>query len=406
MLPFVAAAVVVLFALGCFTKDARGSEDTKDYHVSDEQTASMDINGTSDLMTFAAVLVLVGAYCDRARKLAGGTGVKPAAKPLEISPILLAIAAVEAMELTAGVGTPYAGDDLKEGARGAAELNQQLQSARPDDNWRGAAANTYAGQVSTLQGATQACIDTDERLAQAAQHQADWVTHVRLAFGLVKTLLLVGYAAEVRMYYFGVDWRAYSAGFAIQAAGLGVAAGLSILTVGGCASSAYADHVMAIGHEYSHLARPAASAALAGLVQAQPVAAEEPVLGGFAATLAGATAGGAQPAHRDLRTARTAAGEIHGGGMAMPLAQQWDAAAPRPATLPNRSAAVPVQFAMPRDQVGHRDLASQITESAGRTAAKAEQDQQANDRAPIGAPTDGPEQGIGAQPVPGVGAVR
>lgn len=282
MLPFVAAAAMVLLALGCFTKDTYGSVVTKDEHVTADQNRSLILNEWADVLTFGSVLFAVRRYYTAAAKAlevpasgqvrvrsvsAGSTGSAgsavdepvvaegtpaSAAEPLRLSPILYAIAMVEAMELTAGLGTPYAGEDLREGARRGAELHQQLQSAYPDDGWRGVAAGTYGEQVAALQDAAQLCIRADEHLADAAQYQAEWVTQVRGAFGLVKAVLVLAHIAEVKM-YFTKGWNPWARPFALGAACAGVAAGLVIVTVGGCVSSAYADHVMAVGHEYGRL---------------------------------------------------------------------------------------------------------------------------------------------------------
>jgi uncharacterized protein YukE len=111
--------------------------------------------------------------------------------------ILSTLAVVEVLELTTGFGPPNEGDDLKVGSEQFATVSGQLGSAFPDDNWQGSASQAYADRNTALQNNAQTMADLDLQLAAIVKDQADWVTHIRLGFGILKDLLAAAFAIEL-----------------------------------------------------------------------------------------------------------------------------------------------------------------------------------------------------------------
>lgn len=111
--------------------------------------------------------------------------------------ILWTLTAVEIMELTTGFGPPTEGDALTDGSQEFVALNGQLDSARPNtDGWEGTASEAYADLNKALQTLAQTMANLDVELAALVSDQAEWVTHMRLGFGILKNLLIAAYAIE------------------------------------------------------------------------------------------------------------------------------------------------------------------------------------------------------------------
>ena len=115
----------------------------------------------------------------------------------EASIILKTLAIVDLLELQTGFGPPCEGDDLKAGSRQFITVYEQLGSAFPDDNWEGAASQAYADRNADQQDRAQTMADLDLQLADIVKNQADWVTQIRLGFGILKDLLIAAFAIEL-----------------------------------------------------------------------------------------------------------------------------------------------------------------------------------------------------------------
>jgi hypothetical protein len=113
--------------------------------------------------------------------------------------ILYTLAAVEVLEFMTGFGPPDPGDVLKDGAEQFTAVSDQLNSALPDDQWQGPASHNYADLDTTLEGLAKRMAELDLELADSVRNQAEWVTHMRLGFGILKDLLIVGFIIELVM---------------------------------------------------------------------------------------------------------------------------------------------------------------------------------------------------------------
>lgn len=136
------------------------------------------------------------------------------------------------LELLTGFGPPNEGDDLKVGAGRWSALREHLESATPDEDWQGAASEAYAAQVKALRDITQRLADLDVQLADLVANQAEWVTHIRLGFGILLNLLAVAIAIEaaLRIALAAVpSGPAWAMGWAIAASSLAMAAALGML---------------------------------------------------------------------------------------------------------------------------------------------------------------------------------
>lgn len=226
-----AAGMMILLALGCFIQDIFGSIDAGSGRASAEQLSSVVINDAVYVAAFVAMTMQAMRYFATAKGLADSKllPLNPLEKLRFVSPIFYALGFVEAVELLVGFGTPYAGDDLADGAQRLTELHRQLGSAFPDGGWQGVGAQRYTDQVSAVQGATRTLADVDTYLAHAAQHQGEWVTHLRVSFGLIKAILLLAHFIEREAMDSGVkDARGWASDWALKAAAAGVAAAVAM----------------------------------------------------------------------------------------------------------------------------------------------------------------------------------
>ncbi|CQD17189.1 putative alanine and glycine rich protein [Mycobacterium lentiflavum] len=113
--------------------------------------------------------------------------------------ILKTLTVVDLVELMTGFGPPCDGADFAAGSQQLIEISDQLRSALPDDDWQGDASQAYAQQVTTLRTLAQEMAELDRQLADITKNQAEWVTHMRLAFGILKDLLMAAFAIELAL---------------------------------------------------------------------------------------------------------------------------------------------------------------------------------------------------------------
>lgn len=167
--------------------------------------------------------------------------------------ILWTLAVAETLELTTGFGPPYEGGGLKAGSDQFTTVSQQLGSVFPENsNWQGSAEYGYVGQNAEQQEGVQTIADLDRQLAVLVKDQADWVTHVRLGFGLLKELLIWAYATEVAINAV-VVWSATS-WFATKVSLLGVIAAIGMVTTLLTFSVLHGQSADELAHQYQDLA--------------------------------------------------------------------------------------------------------------------------------------------------------
>ncbi|MGD1172733.1 EspA/EspE family type VII secretion system effector [Mycobacterium seoulense] len=206
--------------------------------MSAEYIAGMGTSGGADLGSFVMVGVQRGvrnhfANMNQAQKyvagnrMGGSSGMKKFQQGLSIISITITI--VEMMELTIGFGEPTEGDELNVGAQQFTALSQQLKSALPDDRWAGSGSEAYAELDAALDNMAQTMASLDVQLASLVNDQAEWVTHARLGFGILKDILLAALIIELVMTVAvpAPTGPAAAKAFAIAVAtlGLGVATG-------------------------------------------------------------------------------------------------------------------------------------------------------------------------------------
>lgn len=185
--PFVVLSLVIV-AIGCLSPYFVGFTAPE----IGEYDASVALNISPDVIALLAVLI--DWYRTPAPSAPRGL------KAIKIlpDPLLKAYATVDLLEFSMGFGPPYEGDELKECAQQFSRVHEQLNATFPDARWRGAAAQTYAGQVATLRETTQSLTDLNQELAALVKDQAHWVTHMHLGFGLLKMLLIIAEIAAAR----------------------------------------------------------------------------------------------------------------------------------------------------------------------------------------------------------------
>jgi uncharacterized protein YukE len=173
-----------------------------------------------------------------------------------VSPILWALTVAEVLELTAGFGPPHEGADLKAGSDQFAKVYEQLGSAFPDDSWQGSASQAYADQNKAFQDLAKTIRDLDAELAAKVKDHADFVTHIRLGFGILKDSLIAALIIELIIGIAVPPPAGASAArtFAMVVAGLGASiAGGMAGALGGCSYGRSLD-VDALTTKYGALA--------------------------------------------------------------------------------------------------------------------------------------------------------
>lgn len=160
-------------------------------------------------------------------------------------------------------------------------------------------------------------------------------------------------------------------------------------------SCAYADHVQAVGDRYADVVTAGTGSAMARLARVPGAAAEEARVADF---------GGA--------TASVAPGDVLATPDAAIPAGRPGTSGAAPArsalTLPRQLQVTPMsgQAATPPGQARRMSPDRQPAEPAAELAPLAERGQEAGERVPVEAATDGTEQDTGPQPARGVGSSR
>jgi len=176
--------------LGSFGQNFVGVTDPK---FSGEYLAASVTSMGGDLAAGAAT------FANMAGLKIATSGTSGASKLDLTSIILWTLTAVELSEFTAGFGPPNEGDDLKVGSDQFTTVSTDLASAFPDEHWQGEASQAYGEQDTELQNLAQTMADLDLKLAAIVKNQAEWVTHMRLGFGILKDLLIAAYVIELIM---------------------------------------------------------------------------------------------------------------------------------------------------------------------------------------------------------------
>ncbi|OBA72861.1 hypothetical protein A5641_07320 [Mycobacterium sp. 1554424.7] len=176
-------------------------------------------------------------------------------KAADTSLIAWALTVVEVLELTAGFGPPYDGAELTKGFQQFAALSGQLMVALPDDSWHGTAAQAYAEANTTRASTAQTMAELDRQLGALICDQANWVTHVRLAFGILKDLLLGASIIESAMKLTSPSGLAPARLFALTACALGLSAVVGMLVTLGYFSHANAQRADLVATQYAQLAK-------------------------------------------------------------------------------------------------------------------------------------------------------
>ncbi|OBG68459.1 MULTISPECIES: EspA/EspE family type VII secretion system effector [unclassified Mycobacterium] len=172
-----------------------------------------------------------------------------------VSLIQWTITIVELLELLTGFGPPDEGADLENGSQQFAELTEQLKAALPKDGWQGEGADAYAELGTQLQEIAVAMAKLDTDLATLVKDQAEWVVHMRFAFGLLKDALFVAFVIEMAM-FMGVPPAGPLAAkiFAGTVCAIGIAAALGFLGNLAYWSVEYGNKAKALSDQYTALA--------------------------------------------------------------------------------------------------------------------------------------------------------
>jgi uncharacterized protein YukE len=229
------------------------------------------------------------------------------------SPILWALTVVEALELTTGLGSPHEGDDLKSGSEQFAKICEQLGSIFPDDSWQGSASQAYAKQNKDLQDLAEKMQKLDSKLAATVKDQAEWVTHARLGFGILKDLLITAFIIEILMRGFVATYMAADT-FAKVVAVLGIAVAVAMVSDLFARSIQNTQRVNGVAVEYGAVAADAYKLSVRLLAaKAKVPAAEQSTVSSFEDISAGLPKMSAPPQAPGL------AGVASGSGQQRPL---------------------------------------------------------------------------------------
>jgi len=113
--------------------------------------------------------------------------------------ILKALNVVDILEMFSGFGPPCKGDNFTTGSDDLTKVCEKLKLALAGAGWQGGASTAYDDQVAALMTLVDKMAEKDRRLADLVNDQAERVTDMRLLFGILKDLLLVAFAIEVKM---------------------------------------------------------------------------------------------------------------------------------------------------------------------------------------------------------------
>lgn len=177
-----------------------------------------------------------------------------------------AMTVVDLLELTTGFGPPAEGDELRSGSVDFDTLAEKLKSALPDSNWQGSAAQSYANQDTALHNLAQTLASVDLQLASLVQDQAEWITHTRLAMGIVKNLLAAAYPLTYVLVFVPAAGPVAARIFALTVATLSITTVLGMTTTSAVRSTKNGQAARDLAHQYR------AGATTAGEVTAGPLA--------------------------------------------------------------------------------------------------------------------------------------
>ncbi|MBI2696623.1 EspA/EspE family type VII secretion system effector [Mycobacterium nebraskense] len=199
--------------------------------------------------------------------------------------ILWALTIVEILEMTTGFGPPAEGSDLKAGSQQFTSLSGQLKAALPDDGWQGSASEAYADLDTTLQDLAQTMAGLDLQLADLVENQAEWVTHMRLGFGILKDVLFAAYIIELIIRFAPAPLGpAVSQTFALTVSGLGIATAVGFLATLCTYSFENAKKADALASQYTQAA--AGTVQTGSLAQAKVASTGESSVSSFGAVSA------------------------------------------------------------------------------------------------------------------------
>ncbi|OBA72859.1 hypothetical protein A5641_07310 [Mycobacterium sp. 1554424.7] len=225
------------------------------------------------------------------------------------------------LELTAGFGPPCEGDELKQSSRQFAALSGQLMVALPDDGWQGGAAQVYAEADITLGTIAQRMAELDGQVGALIHDQADWVTHIRLGFGILKDLLLAAFFAWTAMMATSNPTAARV--FANTVCALGISIAVGMLVTLGYYSYENGQQADGLAGQYGQLAQEPVSGGAVVQAKVAAPAEESSVVSSFEGDSAGmamtsATSEGSAAASGSDGSAdqRAAVGGVRGAGQA------------------------------------------------------------------------------------------
>ena len=189
-----ARLLVNLGSLGSGLTGQHGFEDPTKF--SGEYLASSVTSMSADGLAGGAAIAKLGGLDGLTRiRFEGGStevnsppGSKQSLKSAD-SFILWALTVVEILELTTGFGPPDEETSSRPARNNSAPFTGQLKSALPDDSWQGSASEAYASLDTALQSCAQTMAELDLQLAALVENQAEWVTHMRLGFGILEDVL-------------------------------------------------------------------------------------------------------------------------------------------------------------------------------------------------------------------------
>ncbi len=226
-------------------------------------------------------------------------GVKDIGKGVSI--ILWTITIVELLELTTGFGPPDEGGDLKVGSQQLNTLAAQLKSALPDETWQGSGSEAYADLDAALQNMATTMAQLDNQLAALVADQAEWVVHMRLAFGILKDVLFAAFVIEMLIFMIPPGGPLAAKIFAGTVCALGISAALSFLGVLLNYSITNGQKADALATRYTALA--AGAVQQGSLAQATVATAEQSTVSSFdaiSANMSGMSALSGMPAVASL----------------------------------------------------------------------------------------------------------
>ncbi|MBY0442761.1 MAG: hypothetical protein K2Q25_11625 [Mycobacteriaceae bacterium] len=246
---------IILTALACFQGlyalelDAGGASPTE----CSEYGASTMLNLTADIAAIAAILARANGFLEIAESTAPLVAKTPYCYNAtgHGQRILGCLTAVEFFAVLTGFGEPYKGHDFYEGSQLLAVVSDQLNAVAELDEskWSGAAAESCSATGATLKDYAQDLSSWDKNMAAAAENHAQIVLHTRTAFGILKTLLLLGFAYE-EWFFLKSDF--YQADLIDEQVSLwGSYALVVILFTLPCGMSRYyADYAFKVSHRY------------------------------------------------------------------------------------------------------------------------------------------------------------